>query len=129
MKKFKSPLFKILWVILFQVLFYLLFMRFPLEYLPHPAIEILVLIPFLIIIGVLWIVFLVDEIRYWLIGIPILFFLANIYTSPNASYHFNAQSGFMGDWSSVRLLFLVVFIFFIQCLLCVIKRTVKSFKK
>jgi heme/copper-type cytochrome/quinol oxidase subunit 4 len=75
------------------------------------------------IIGILWIVFFVDQIRYWILTPIMLYLLATINTGDYASIVFNDVGGFMTNKEFAAFLF--IFVFICQAVICIIKGIIK----
>jgi len=85
----KPVVHKILFVALYQLIAYILLMIVPIRLAPirDPAIQLWLIIPIVVILFLLWVLFLVDEARYWVLGALILYGLAMLYTSNNALFY------------------------------------------
>jgi hypothetical protein len=126
--KKRSFTFKLLWAFLFQVVFYFLYFIVTVRPVRGGNIALFnSIIVISCILGILWIIFLVDQIRYWLMTPFALYLLALIYNNPDAALSFsNVQRGGImsfDDRFSAILIFILVF--FAQCIVCIIKWIVK----
>jgi len=130
--RYDNPVkFKIIMVCVFQFYIYLTLMIFPVESMSPSsniafffAIVILFIMPSIILLY--WVIRYVDKVRYWLIGVPFIFGLAILYTSPNAMFHVRTTGGGGGSllvgplFSPEEGAFvLALFIASIQCTLCI----------
>jgi len=95
----KSVKFQIVMVCIFQLIAYLCLMIFPSRLLPFPSgmrfLELVVVLPIISIILIYWVIRFVDKVRCWLIGIPVIYGLAMLYTSQNALYYVRTR-----EWGS-----------------------------
>jgi len=124
----KTVIGKIIWVVVFQLIAYAILAilsnrRWPFS---DPAknsffVEVTVGIVFLF-----WLIFLVDQIRYWFLGAPLFYALLMYYTNLNAVFYVNhLRSGFMSGPETDAFIY-TFFVFAGQAVLCAIKWFVVS---
>ena len=124
-KKDMSVKRKIVMVCIFQLIAYIFLMIFPARLLPFPRgmrfLELVVVLSIISITLIYWVIRFVDKIRYWIIGIPIIYGLAMLYTSHNALYYVRTgPSTYMLEFTpSGETYMIALTIFSIQCTLCI----------
>jgi len=132
--KYRPVILKIVLTLAVQLVFYFLLFIMPsnseIEFImPLNALFIPIFDAFflfgILIISVFSVTFLVDQIRYWLIGTPVLYGLAWFYTNPQALFHITKSDGFIGiNMGGFFLFILIFYLFFALCVLCILKRII-----
>jgi len=123
---------KLFWVLLFQFIFYFFIFVLPLRNLrtlfpnSDPAIQLYITIPIICIIGILCIIF-ADRIRYWVVGIPVLYGFAMLYSNRQAILYLpSLGGGYISIFdASSQVFMLSIAVFLAQSTVCVIVRIIK----
>jgi len=127
--KNRPVVYKFFLVALCQIITYTLLMVLPIRSVPLPVsvIRSWIIWPIVVILILFWVLFLVDQVGYWLIGIPIIHYLAMLYSSNNTAYFAQDRPGggsgsaivIFSFNSSEEMYILALFVFSIQCTICV----------